>query len=180
MADTAVVNMRRRTDSVSGHVNWPSERDGYHDTGEGGLWAYVFFLQQPEGDADPFDDCSDPGTVIMLPRPDVVCHDDGGIYDPHMTYKPYPQAPRADMLSRTAATDYAHALQSHDREMLDAGMNVLAAVCLGSTGRSWFSDRNGAYFKVTADELDVDGRQLIDTLAEFYGRSPHFVTYLDT
>lgn len=173
---------------VSGHVLWPDETSGFVDTGEGGMWAYVFIADEREQGADPFDECHTPGGVVALPVQDVVVRDRGGIYDPRPGMQSYPQLPRhpsnptrsQDMLTSNQAQFYADALQEYERGIMDAGSNVLAAVCLGSTATSWFSESTGEYFEVTYETLTRQGHGLVDTLKDYFKRTPYYVTYLDT
>lgn len=168
----------------SGCVNWPTPADGYHDSGEGGLWAYVFFKAD---DAASFADCHTPAGVIALPQQDVVSHDPAEIYERGLALAEYPSYPRDPttraplaQVTQQQAIEYANAHADFYLSTLDAGTSVLAALCLGSTSLSLFSDSRGEYFEVTRDTLTQQGQFLVDQLSAFYGRPPCFVTYLDT
>ncbi len=185
----------------TGCVRWPSG-EPWHDSGEGGLWVYAFWKVETvpaskpmydvrpgdedydelvdvrfEYERDPFVRCIGPDSTILLPRshtrvagpdktivlplPDVVSDDPGQIY-----YRDFDARPN------WGDEDY-------DRWHLDAGVGVLAAVCLGTSGPSW-CDADGNYWACTDETLTENGRQLLAHLDALYSRGHHFVTYLDT
>jgi hypothetical protein len=61
---------------MTNFVNWPTSED-YRDTGEGGLWAYAFWLANNHDAA-----CCGVTSVIALPQQDVVLNYDSLVYPP--------------------------------------------------------------------------------------------------
>lgn len=114
------------------------------------MWAYAFVLAKPYG-SEPFEPCIGPGSTIMLTEPDVIVGDPGRVYD----------------------------VGTYDNEPT-VGMPVLAAVLLGSTNLSLWSERDVAYFTATADDLTPEGVALLDALQALYERPVAIVTFLDT
>lgn len=148
--------MRRRDPEANvGCVNWPIET--CENTGEGGMWVYVFVLAEDR--EDEFVHCCGPATTISLPMPDVVTSDPGRVYEGA------PSDP---------GDETSHA-------WCNAGRPVLAAACLGTSGGSWYDERFGRYWACAREDLTEAGRTLMDGLSALYGGAiVHLTTYLDT
>ena len=141
----------------TGWVNWPVRlpHSRWQDSGEGGMWVHAFWPCDFSAGTDLHDSfirCTGPEAVIALPTQD---------------------APIGD----TAATIYDR--QPDGKEYLDAGVPVLAAVCLGTTSISYVDADTGAYWQCTEVDLTGRGQALLRTLSNLYSRSPILVTYLD-
>lgn len=171
-----------RLPGSTGWIKWPDISSGeWTDSGEGGVWVYAFWPCQfseevtkptyavpPDHELasetmtfeyDPFVRCIGPESTIALPNPDVLLSDDQ-IY-------PLEDVP----------------LSAQDREadlwhMFDAGVPVLAAVCLGTSGHSYVN--NDGYWHCAEDDLTDKGQALLAVLNQLYTREPVLVTYLDT
>ena len=118
---------------------------------------------------DPFVKCIGPETTIALPLPDVaVSSNADDLYPP-------------DRIPEEEGGKHAwHRREAELHHALDAGTQVLAAVCLGSTGRSWFDERAEHYWQVRYRNLTWRGKRLVNRLERLYGRTADIVTYLDT
>ena len=159
-----------RTDSVSGFVDWPTAGERWRDSGEGGMWVYAFWLAKthpPDPEfrwPDPFIACHGVETTVCLPLPDSTVSD--GVEQVYFR-------DTEDLPGR------AEDPEGYTIAVMDAGHQVLAAVCLGSTGNSWV-DGQGNYFQCRTETLNSRGRALIIALNALYDREPVLVTYLDT
>lgn len=134
-------------------VNWPENTEGYHDSGEGGLWGYVVWPL-------PATNCA-VETSPDMPMGDVLV-------DAH--------GPLAEELqeSRAEYRPGAYAEMYYENRT-----SLGTALFLGSTWASSYNDTAGSYFRVRNETLTDEGRALVATLTALYG-DPTFVTYLDT
>lgn len=57
--------------------------------------------------------------------------------------------------------------------------DLLACVCLGTTGGAWRDEEYG-YFIARVGDLTWEGKQIYDSLKELYGIEPVLLTLLDT
>lgn len=73
-----------------------------------------------------------------------------------------------------AARSFAH------RSSYEQSREFLAALHIGSTGGSMWSDRLGRFFEAAPETLTPEGRTLLDALRVAYGVEPVLVTFLDT
>ncbi len=176
----------------SGCVNWPGAgpSTGWIDSGEGGLWAYVFFLaddaEADEG-APPFDEAHGADSVVALTLPDAVTSDDAAVYagtQAMATRPPLPVDPNTgkfqEMFTLVETLRYAEALQAYGEASFNVGPLLLAALCIGTTDESLYNQAQGVYYKVTQASLTEEGKGIVTRLSNLYGRPARFVTYLDT
>ncbi|MET0701666.1 MAG: hypothetical protein ABWY93_18605 [Mycobacterium sp.] len=169
--------MGARHPGSSGFVNWPKVGvDGWHDTGEGGMWVYAFVpavysavvtvpltdTEDHEVQVDPFVHCHGPESTLALPMPDQLAGDFPGIYTPEQFERVHAySSPRLDL------------------EMANFGVDVLAAVCLGTTDKS-LADAGGEPFVAQRTKLTTRGWRLVALLELLYEREVTLVTYLDS
>lgn len=142
-------------------VNWPVDDETYRDSGEGGLFAYAVWA---EPNADCFIDVHP-----QMPAPDVLVAAVGPMVEDFRLQR-----------FNNSDRDYGNGPDSYSAEQFDLQVATGSVVFLGSTGGSYFQERGGSYFSVTADVLTETGRSVVDTLTAAYGTEPTFVTYLDT
>lgn len=136
-------------DSVRSFINWPTNME---DTGEGGM---AVFLVVPD-DCDTMTEAC--VNLPILRQSDVYTEGqalESMLWPDSNRYKP-----------------------TNEIDGLDS-VELLAIVCLGTTGGAWHDDDYG-YFKATEDDLTVHGQVLFGLLEQLYGRKPIFLTALDT
>lgn len=157
----------------TGYVIWPTD---CRDTGEGGLWVYAVVLADRVVD---FVACHGPDTTVALPLPDVVLSDDDQVYPPeekNWWHRPEPE----NLTDPAALKDFVMRVEMWVYRRVTHGSSVLAAVCLGSSGGSWWNEDMGEYWRCTPETLTDEGRALLNSLAKLYGAEPSLITYLDT
>ena len=171
-------------------IKWPTigPRTGLHDTGEGGIWTYLFYpvaydiapadaglplLTDPDATVvsrqlDPLVRCHGVTDTLALPLPDSLIRDDGMLYPGDEEMPPY-VGPTGSVRARE---DYLAAYYA-------AGSSILGAVLLGSTV-AVYADAQGVYWAPTRKDLTRAGRRLVRHLDACYDRLGWLVTYLDT
>jgi hypothetical protein len=176
-------------------VNWPGPFDSYHDSGEGGLFAWMVV---PEATSDGEDlapnvagyNCHvDVEAYLSRPRvalraPDVcISADRVKVYEPH-DYKNgwITRSMELDRLIQQQPGDHRElrraVIQSLGSD--DLSVPMLAAVFLGSTCHSLWDERMSSYFEVTPDSLTEGGKALYNGFQAAYGVDPMILTFLDT
>ena len=167
-----------------GYITWPDRRFTT-DPLLGGMWVYAFWLADytEPVDAglnivnaditglarDPFIHCSGPEHTIMLPKPERALRG-GNVYPSDLEQPPVdPTDP--DALARG----------TYLRHTLDAGVPVLAAICLGSTAKVYVNGTQDTYWAATPKDLNRRGRKLMKALSDLFGadRPVELVTYVD-
>lgn len=165
-------------------INWPVGDDRYHDTGEGGMYA---FLVVPSSDI--FTDAARVTGVdacivdvaLHLTRPDVCVSGERELWDPFDYHT----------CGSTRLHHVRSALERTDQKELNSKLENLigedelsaplrTAVFLGSTHASLATTRGGGYFQATRDDLTPAGETLYDCLHQAYGTRPRIATFLDT
>ncbi len=159
-----------RTDCATGFVDWPKAGGVWTDSGEGGMWVYAFWLAKthpPDLEfrwPDPFIACHGVEATVCLPLPDSIVSD-----NPEQIYfRDFDELPDRDADP-----------EGYTIGVMDSGYQVIAAVCLGSTGNTWLDDQ-GRHWQCRPETLNSRGRALIVALNALYDREPVLVTYLDT
>jgi len=59
-------------------------------------------------------------------------------------------------------------------------ITVTDAVYFGSSGGSWWSDKEGCYWEAGREDLNPEGRELLKTLEDLHGDRALLLTVLDT
>lgn len=176
-------------------INWPSAFGEYHDSGEGGLFAW---MAVPEAMTDG--DVPGPNVYgnnchvdvsaylsrprIMLNTPDVCVSSERRKVFPPYDYRDgwLQQSMRLDRLIKEHLGDdrglRRGLIQSLGAD--DISVPMLAAMFLGSTCHSLYSDSQGMHFEVTKDDLTPGGRTLYNAWQAVYGVDPVILTFLDT
>lgn len=165
-------------------VNFPETGD-WRDSGEGGLWV-TLVVRKPENHT--YFACTD--AHIVLSEPDV-CVSPGRRND---LWEEFDYSPG----SRRRQWDHVqHKLMTFDEfkgEKFNAlrqfavqasapwhhSEEVLAAVQMGSTSLSLWSESLGRYFYATYDDLTPAGQSIYDGLKAAFGAAPELYTFLDT
>lgn len=167
-------------DRGSGYIKWPKGKHWSDDGAGSGMWVYAYVLvayeHHPlfEDARDPFIRCHGPEFTTLLPRPALVTSPNRALMYPLAKTRLKVAVPHPDDPERAA----------YLRSTLDAGTNVLAAVCLGSspfvyTRRDGDGEPGPAWY-CTPNDLTWRGRALLHRLGALYGeRNPELVTYVD-
>lgn len=66
------------------------------------------------------------------------------------------------------------------RVVAQQSVPLLAAICLGSSGGSFYDTEAGRMWTCKAEDLTSDGHQLLASLEKLYGRPAKLLTFLDT
>lgn len=159
-------------------VKWPVNDARYHDTGEGGLFAYAVAAA---ADTELDHACSvDVRTHLTLPDVCVNAERDKFWDRTNEPYRTWETGFRArDYLLANGREDFADWV-AHAKPTSELSEPLWSAVFLGSTGASLCSDAVGGYFTVTADDLTPAGTRLFDALSAAYGGGVTLLTFLDT
>lgn len=158
-------------------VNWPVGGDAYHDTGEGGMYA---FLVIPTKETDPEDACV-VDVALHLTRPDVCVSGERELWEP-FNYHTSGSTRLHHVRSALERTDQPE-LKSKLEHLVgedELSVPLRTAVFLGSTGASLATAKGGGYFEATRDDLTPAGEALYDCLHQAYGTRPRIATFLDT
>lgn len=179
-------------------VNFPSPTDGWRDSYEGGIFT-MLVVPEPEGWANNC--CVD--VNILLTAPDCP-QNPSDLWEPYdhevkiHAYEVYqylsgragdtsvefPDARQRPVWARGFRQGFRYrewanwAIRARGPESLSAG--VLAAMQLGSSQFSLWSDEQGRYWTASKDDLTPAGTVLYDSLASAYGIKPLLLTFLDT
>ena len=146
--------MSRRRDG-SASSGWVRWPTHLTSTGEGGMFVYAIV---PSLDRDdPFEVCCGVASA-ELRRREVLVPEPGQGNNPERRWWP--------------------------RGRGGSSVDLLAAVCLGSTGGSWYTGDlallNGRMWTATYADLTEEGQALVRALMDLYGRPVHLLTFLDT
>lgn len=164
-------------------INWPVCHDGlggYHDTGEGGLFAYAVVLE-PEHPDDP---CTvdvhgfltEPDARVPFRMAEPRLWGVGGYHDRARTKL---HAARA-ALEHAGLADLSRSL-NHLRGDDELSLPLRWLGFLGATSASLSANNGTGYYQATADDLTPTGRAVYDALAKEYGAAAvHIITFLDT
>lgn len=149
---------RHTPEDQAGWVNWPVGGDGgWRLGGEGGMAVYAVWLW----------DVNNPALVCAAPlMPSGIRPVQGVLAGAH--------GPAAEVFKKYY--QYASFLGFSD----DVETDIDQVVLLGSTGATWFNDEQGCYFHCRPDDLQPEGRALVDSLARQYNREATLLTLLDT
>lgn len=153
------------------------------------MWAYAYVLadnahleelSNGKGVTSDFVQCCGPQETIALPIPDVVVGDPGQVYDrSHETSSRTPTL-ATGVPSLQDIRVFETRMHVHYSTTYNSDRAILAGVCLGTSGHSWFSENDSDYFVVTEGQLTNEECELLNSLEKLYGTRPSLVTYLDT
>jgi len=163
-------------------VNWPEPNRRWHDTGEGGLYAYLVVPLEEEPRRSTGGCCV--CTYTYLTRADVCLN---GADDINAVWDPAPEFGEDDATHLDAARETLRNIghtESADKLGNLIGYDQLsvplaACVFLGATSNALYDDENETYFLVTHDRLNATGRALHAALQRQHPR-PLLMTFLDT
>ena len=157
--------MRRNPNSQSGVINWPTHLE---NTGEGGMFVYAIVPY-----IEAFQKCC--GVSCGLIKSECLMDPDpnAGDIDP-VTQKQF--WPLEDKIFPR--------INDNDDSPRDIekyiSCDLLAAICLGSCGGSFWDKEKEKYWTCTTDDLTAEGKRLVDMLKSMYGDHVQFLTFLDT
>lgn len=179
-------------------INFPCPDGEWRDSGEGGQFVKLV-VPQP----DDWENYCHVDSAIVLTQPDV-CHNPGELWAPydydavmtqHDVFR-YMRRRREDQQAvvqdAQAAPAWAKefhqgidyqkwgswAIRALDPEYLSTAM--LAAVHLGSSGHSLWSERQSCYWLADEAALTEAGQRVADSLHVAFGIKPLLLTFLDT
>lgn len=154
----------------SGVVEWPTH---LVNSGEGGTWVFAHVLA--EDVPDSFVHCIGPRTTVGLP-----------VADPSKRFTVL-ALPVADLIAHDPGGVYAETLDDPEKwgghTWCFGGGSVLASVCLGTSGGTWwYGDypSSGTMWGCERHNLTSEGLALIESLERLYSTRVHLVTYIDT
>lgn len=166
-------------------VNFPEESGEWRDSGEGGLWV-TLIVRKPENHSY----FAHVDTPIVLSEPDVCVSPRrrNGLWEEfdYSRNSPRKEWDNAQHKLMTADEFKVREFDFLRRFALQAtapwhhSEEVLAAVQMGSTGLSLWSESVGRYFYATYDDLTPTGKSIYDGLKAAFGAAPELYTFLDT
>ena len=181
---------RRRTDAANGFVDFPVNREGFHNTGEGGIFVRLVAVDQAEDVYDEWVLCC--GGYQEIEYDECLMGDDvherdtftkdghliSAVEDFHFPrmreeYEPTPHEEEQNDVDE--ATSYWNDYYKW------RSINYLAIITLGSTGWSIYDDTKDEYWLCHYNDLTVQGKALYQSLQELYPTSKLYLqTWLDT
>ena len=177
--------MARRTNEIVGFVNFPIDSEEYRNTKEGGM-----FIRLVVADTGPsaWSACSAGHQTVLydesLLGDDV--HPDKPIYGPSPTVEEINAYHSTGSPTEEFHFPYLHAKRERTARQIYGSMGrymsipYLAALTLGSTGWSGYSDKDG-YWRCTYEDLTEEGKALYNSIKALYGDNPLYLqTWLDT
>ena len=169
-------------------VEFPYENAEWRDSGEGGLWT-MLIVRKPD---EHWFNCS-VDTGVYVGEPDVcVSH---GRYNQHGKNRGLWVDPdnesrqnwwrsmsRVHQDEQFKSDDYLwlRRLVAQARTPWDQSDEVLAAVHMGSTPCSLYSEHRSSYFVAGYEHLTQNGKTIFDGLRLAFGAAPELYTFLDT
>lgn len=157
-------------------VNFPI--DGrWEDSGEGGLYV---LLVAPEPD-DWADSCHR-DVSIMMTLPDVVLTPEAKGFWQSCDYRTsgFTRSIEAAKIFKEMKRPDLDRWAMWTSSPEDFSRAMVAAMVVGSTPCSLYSERDGHYFDATYEDLKPEGKALFDGLRGAYGIEPVLITFLDT
>lgn len=158
---------------TSGWVRWPTHLDVHPD--RAGMWVYAVVPAQAANELEQFTHCTGPSETLLLPEPDFLTGSSPEVYPVAVSAPPIAIPDR--LVGRRAVATYTEQAQQEIMARCDFGEPILAAVCLGTSNRSWVHP-NGRYWRCTFDLVTVEGNALLARLQSLFGTHPRLVTYL--
>lgn len=165
--------MKRRDGTANtGYIDWPTHLT---NSGEGGSFVYLVVIEH-EFDNDEFVQCISQGAYLFdcdLVDPDTTAHE----WDPAV------QGQKFTLERKLFPNSFDSALPSTDTNKW-LSVPFLAAVCLGTSGGSWYvaseTERFVRTWHCEYNDLTEKGKLLFDSLKDLYNRDPMLLTFIDT
>ena len=142
--------MNRRSNAISGWVNFPVDSEDWKNTMEGGMTVK---LVVPVPLEDNWSQCCE--VFATEPLANVLAASDSILDNTDPDYHYYSGDSPSGMIP------------------------CYAIVTIGSTGWSGYNASKG-YWKCQLEDLTEDGKHLYHRLHDLYNVKPHILTYLDT
>lgn len=173
--------MQRRSNAVSGCVQFPVESPDWRNTREGGLVVKLVVCDDREDEVH-FGVCCGAFTVDVLSE--SLLADDQRPRPPTRDRYDTIQAVQAEQLENQAWAEF-HFPRLHDEAAsgIDSCISrpYLASIVLGSTGWSGYHLEDDRYWSCTFDDLSEAGKALYRQIQALYpGCTLHLLTFLDT
>ena len=178
------MSSERRTSAMSGYVNFPVGDPAWKSTNEGGMVVKLVVVDTDSA-ALEFSKCCGGYVCDMLSE--TFVDDDKA---------PYPQRSNdfdcdsdtlliemeaEDAAIRQWAQRHFPSLDNDDSESRYASRPYLAALVLGTTGWSGYSEAQGRTWGCTFEDLSADGKALYGHIQALYPHATlHLLTFLDT
>jgi hypothetical protein len=173
--------MDRRSNKISGWVDFPVNDSAWRSSGEGGMVVKLVVC-----DNRPFDDqfgiCCGASVTDVLSE--SLVGDDKRQKPVHSQKYESVEDVKAEHDARNAWMAY-HFPRENDNSVEGIerylSREYMAAVVIGSTGWSGWSEEAGEYWQCAFDDLTDDGKALYRQVEKLYsGCELHLLTYLDT
>lgn len=157
-------------------VNFPNDGD-WEDSGEGGLYV---LLVVPE--PDDWDDGCHRDVSIVMTSPDVVVTPEARDFWDSVDHRSsgFSKSIEASKIFKEMKRDDLNRWAMFTTSPEDYSRSVVAAMVVGSTPCSLYSDRDGHYFDAAYEDLKPEGKALFDGLRAAYAIEPVLITFLDT
>ncbi len=177
-------------------ISWPVEGAHYHDSGEGGMFAWMV-VPEAVSSGEAFGsnaygtNCHvDVGGYLSRPRsfldrPDACVSTEAAakLYEWRDYRKSWVQQSMEIgkiLEQHTQGTALSRAALYRTLGADDISVPLLASTFLGSTCLSLWNEDVGRYFEAGRGDLTAQGRRLYDIQSEVYGVGPVILTFLDT
>jgi len=141
---------RRNRLASHGLVRFPVDDEDWKNSGEGGMSVFAVWKTVPDA-------------VCAF---DVAFFGIGNLVSEWATREEHENGWNADTMESVCG--HRHYI------------TVASAVYLGSSGGSWWNDREGRYWEASRDDLTVKGLELLKTLEALHGDRALLLTVLDT
>lgn len=172
--------MQRRSNKITGCVNFPILSSEWKSSSEGGLVVKLVVCDDRDFD-DQFSVCCGAGARDILNE--VLLSDD---------LRPKPDYTAPESIEEWNAQQQAvnawssYHFPSTENESVDGverylSREYLAVITLGTTGWSGWRELDSRYWSCTFEDLNEDGKSLYMQIKALYpGCSLHLLTFLDT
>ena len=183
---------RRRTDAKNGYVDFPVNRPGFHNTGEGGIFVRLVVVDTADDIYDEwvlccggyqkfsYDEClmgDDVHKRDSWTRDGHIKSPTEDFHFPHMREEYDPTPFELEDPQRTT-----EAVNSWNDYYKWRSRRYLAVLTIGSTGWSIYDDQADEYWLCTYSDLTTEGQALYDSLQQLYAPNGKLFlqTWLDT
>jgi hypothetical protein len=152
--------MNRRSNKVSGFVNFPINSKDYKNTNEGGMTVELRVLLT---DKDNWSQCCGVGNIYSIMGESFL----------NKINKHYPNYENRNLNQKD---EYLGSIKPY------LSIGYFSVITLGSTGWSGWSNKKKNYFKCKHEDLNKDGKDLFNLIKKLYGKSAELelCTILDT
>lgn len=143
---------RRNPEANSGCINWPQYLT---NTGEGGMFVHLVF-EVADNLNDSFVNCCGPHSIHVIRAEEFMGNEEN------------------------ENSFFPNTEEKADNYLRYLSVPLLAAICLGSSGGSWYNNETDEYWQCSEKDLTDEGKEFVRMLEKLYNRKGKFVTFLDT